>query len=126
MKIYSFKGDHVGDFNTTTRTYITQRDSKQGQVFYHFGDALAIDLFVIKNLLKVGCVNLLILVVNLKEESFFATTTLQHFLNNSTKIHYGTHGEQRRLPLKEWTVAPDLKRANQIIAKRMENLSQYI
>src|SRR3990167_6249576 len=126
MKIYSSKGDYVGDFNPDTKTYTTQRDSKQGQVFYHFGNALAVDTFIIKNLLKLSCKNILILGVNLKEQSFFATTTLQHFLTNSTKISYGAHGEQRRLPLKEWTIAPDLKRANQLIAKRMENLSQYI
>lgn len=126
MKIYSFKGDYVGDFIPETKTYMTQRDAKQNQVFFHFGNSLAIDNFVLKNLIKLGCVNLLILVVNLKESSFFATTTLEHFLKKSTKIMYGSHGEQRRLPLNDWTTAPDLKRANEIIAKRMENLSQYI
>ena len=124
MKIYSFKGDYVGDFNPETKTYVTQRDAKQRQVFFHFGNALAIDLFVIKNLIKLECKHLLILVVNLKDSSFFATTTLEHFLNNSEKIAYSQHGSQRRMALDKWTIAPDLKRANQLIAKRNENLDQ--
>ena len=60
--IYNTKHQQVGEIEDNI--YYTQRDVKKGQVFYHFGNALALDVGIVKNLIRHNVKLVTILVVN--------------------------------------------------------------
>jgi len=117
-KIYSARNEWVGDFDTETKIYETTRSYSLGQIFHHFGNALAIDLYVLKTLIKLECTKIIIMVSGMGE-SFFAVSSLQDFLTNSEKINYTSkgisQGEQRRMRMRYWKVALTLKEARKSI-----------
>ena len=112
-KIYSARNEWVGDFDTITKTYETTRSFTLGQVFHHFGNALAVDLHVLKTLIQLECTKIIIMVSGIGE-SFFAVSSLQDFLKNSEKINYKLQGEQRRMRLRYWKVFHTLDEARKL------------
>ena len=108
IQIRSNKWENVGEIDTLEKVYYSTRNNNESQIFHHFGNALAVDEFVLLHLIREDVQFICILVVALEEHSFCAVSSMQNFLINSEKISYKHYGAQRRMPLAYW------KRANSI------------
>jgi len=127
-KIYSSKGEWVGNIDIEKSIYHTQRDNNQNQVFkYISGNPLAIDRFVLSQLAKNNIKFILILVTNFKNElSFYCVSSMENFLLNSEIFNYGTHGIQRRMTMNKWEKAKTLEEVKKIISKMNLKLETFI
>ena len=119
------RGNSVGFWDTSKLTYNTSRDAKKGQIYFHFGNAMAIDLRILKRTNKIfeqllnkfkvedlwKMVKVLITVKNYEKEEFIAQVSIFDFMNKGEKtnydkrkdgINYSGYGEQVRLPMKEF------------------------
>lgn len=113
-KVYSQKGEWVGDIEQSV--YYTQRDFKQNQVFkYIYGNPIAIDNYVIKQLLMNNINFIAILVSGFNNRSFWCVSSVHFFLSNSEEINYKNHGKQRRMDMELWKKADDLEGINKVI-----------
>jgi len=127
-KIYSSKGEWVGNIDIEKSIYHTQRDNNQNQVFkYISGNPLAIDRFVLSQLAKNNIKFISILVTNFKNElSFYCVSSMENFLLNSEIFNYGTHGIQRRMTMNKWEKAKTLEEVKKIISKMNLKLETFI
>ena len=127
-KIYSSKGEWVGNIDIEKSIYHTQRDNNQNQVFkYISGNPLAIDRFVLSQLAKNNIKFISILVTNFKNElSFYCVSSMENFLLNSEIFNYGTHGIQRRMTMNKWEKAKTLEEVKKIISKINLKLETFI
>ena len=114
--IYNQKKQKVGEVDTLDKTYYTQRDAKLGQVFHHFGNAVGVDVFILKQLIQMNVKFICILVTNFKQrESFYIVSDLFYFIEHSEKynydkrnelgVNYTGYGEQRRMAMDLWKEA---------------------
>lgn len=127
LKVYSSKGEWVGDINTDEKTYYTQRDFKQNQVFkYIYGNPVAVDVCVLKQLVKEGVQFIAVLITNFRESSFYCVSTMIFFLENSQSIDYKEHGLQRRMTMELWKKANSLDEVKEIRERLNTKLSEFV
>lgn len=126
-KIYSSKGEWVGDIDTEKSTYFTQRDYKQNQVFkYISGNPLAIDKSVLSQLAQYDIKFISILVANFNDKpSFYCVSSMENFLLNSETFSYGLHGIQRRMKMDKWEKASTLEEVRKIISRMNLKLETF-
>src|SRR3990167_5881933 len=90
IPIYNPNNELVGEIEDNI--YWSQRDYNQNQIFRKFGNSIAIGKKVLKQLIQNKVKIIAILVVNFSINSFYAATTLNHFLKNSQEIDYSQKG----------------------------------
>ncbi len=134
IQIYNTKGQWVGDFDTEQKTYYSQRDAAKGQVFHHFGNAIAVDVYILKQLLSKEAKFICILILNFEgRPSFYVLSTINNFIENSEKFNYDKrneygqsytgYGEQSRMPMLLWRRANSIKEVGELMH---ESLVDYV
>lgn len=94
MNIYNKRGQSVGTFNPETKLYWTIRDAKQGQIFLHpkhYG-IVAINIDILKDLLRQGCKEIQMLILNFETKAFKIGISIQDFLVNSERFNFDKKG----------------------------------
>lgn len=107
-KIYSSKGEWVGEIDTHKALYTTQRDFKKGQVFKYIpGNAIAIDRSVLQKIARDQVRFICVQVTNFNNEpSFYLLSSVENFISKSQTIKFGLHGLQRKMDMDKWTKLP--------------------
>lgn len=135
VKLYNQKEEWVGDYDTGDQTYWTQRDAGAGQLFYKFGNAIALDVFILKQILKRGGKWIAIQIVGFEEKSFYAISSVHSFIMYSDEINYDKrnrfgenytgYGTQRRMPMNNWKRAYTLEEVHKIRNEEQALLDQF-
>jgi hypothetical protein len=88
--IYNKRGQEVGQYNPASKIYFTIRDAKKSEIFMipKYLGRVAIDIDILKQLMRAGCEMIDMLILNYKPNAFHAKIKLIDFLNNSEEIHY--------------------------------------
>ena len=99
VKIYNRRGQWVGDYDTITKTYTTQRDYLKGQIFRHpkYKNAVGLDKAILKKLEAYGCEKIRVLIINLKKHSFYKEIGLKEFIEKSKDFCADKYAEKRNL-----------------------------
>lgn len=107
------KGEAVGYVKNDT--YFTVRNYYKNQIFKmpKYKGAMGINVDILKRLIANNVKNLCFLVIGYEEKSFYVISSIQHFLLHSDKINFDKGksgwGEQRILPMNDWTRIYDFK-----------------
>ena len=136
-ELFNTKGQQVGDMSIKEATYYSQRDAKRGEIFWHFGNAVAVDVNILKKLAANNIKFICILIINFKEEkSFYLVSTLDNFLINSETINYDKrnqfgesytgYGHQRRLPMAYWRRANTIHEVDKIKKELQMNITTFL
>lgn len=108
------RNQEVGTYDTDTKTYSTIRDAKKGQVFLHpkWLGCVAIDRYILRQLAKLQCETISVIVMNFEPKTFVATIDFQKFLENSEDVCFDKkleglvfktfYSEQRRINLNQF------------------------
>jgi len=137
IQIYNTKQQWVGDIDTGEQSYYSQRDAKKGQVFHHFGNAIALDVSILKQLITKKIKFICILVSNFENKpSHYWITTLEFFINNSERFNYDKrneygqsytgYGEQRRMPMQFWRKAYSQEDISRVINEHQIVLKDFL
>ena len=113
IPIYNARKQKVGEFDTSTTIYKSERDYRKGQIFNHpkHKYSMGVDVDILKQLIKLGCKKIQIIVINLKKYSFIKEKGLAEFILQSEEYNADKYAEgrnltfyrtQRRLPIDEW------------------------
>ena len=104
------KKNHWG-FISPENEYITTRSVKKGQIFNHFGNAIALQLELLEHLEKHKCDKIRIWIPDFEKEGFWAempvrdfrSTAIKYFgeraIFNYDKKDYSRYGQQIRVPM---------------------------
>ena len=97
------------------KNYITIRSERKGQIFHHFGNAMAIQLELLEYLEKHKSNLIKIYVPDFEKEGFFAIAKVSEFrqmaiqefkdkaIFNYDKQDYSRYGQQIRLPMNRYS-----------------------
>lgn len=113
IPIYNARKQKVGEFDTFTKIYKTDRDYKKNQIFFHpkYKNSMGVDVDILKQLIRLECKKIQIRVINFKKYSFIKEKGLAEFILQSEEYNADKYAEgknltfyrtQRRLPMDEW------------------------
>ena len=113
LTIKNRRGQEVGWIDEHNQ-YRTTRDYFKGQIFRHpkYKSAVAVDIDIIKELIKRKVNTIIIEIINFEETDFLIKTDIIFFLNNSDIINFDKraenikistyYSEQRAMPMNLW------------------------
>ena len=113
ISIYNARKQKVGEFDTATKIYKTERNYLKNQIFNHpkYKHSMGVDVDILKQLIMLGCKKIHIIVINFKKHPFIKEKGLAEFILQSEEYNADKYAEgrnltyyrtQRRLPMDEW------------------------
>ncbi len=95
-QLYNKIGQAVGEYDDSTKTYISSRDKSKGEIFikknWFEGKRLelpiAIDTPILQKLIQMGCKTIQVLIMGVKERSYMVSFSPEWILDNSININY--------------------------------------
>jgi len=117
-------------FVNEERNYITMREVKKGQVFYHFKNAIAVQLELLEWLEEHDCQDIRVRIPDFEKEPFWAVISVRDFrmaahmefgdkaVFSYDKKDYGPYGKQIRVPLNSFVREYDSQeKLNEVMGK---------